>query len=208
MRYGRGRRRKITREAIGQQVLHGGGAALVGDVQHLGVGANGKQFARQVRCRTRAGGGIRRAVGALFGQGDKVGQIFDAGVFVHHQHVGEVHAARDGRQVLEGLIADLHHVRGNRHGADRAEQNHRAICQTGGDLLVNDVATGPSFVLDNDVLADIFGELFGNQTGSRIGRTTGRKTNEQGHGTLGREILGAGHAGQEEGASCQSGGAE
>ena len=153
------------------------------------AGPGVEQFPGQVRGRPRASGREVQTAGFLFGQRHKLGQRLDANARMHHQHVGEVHAHGDGRQVTHRVVAQLHHVRRNRQRPDGAEQQRCAIARGVGDELVGNVAACARFVVHDHRLADVLAQFFGDQARRGVGRSARCKTDDQVHRLFGRKVL-------------------
>ena len=190
MGQGGGGRCKVAGDALTQQVLQSRGAALVGNVHHLNASALVEQLASQVRCRASTRGCVIHLAGRLFGQRHELLQILHTCTFVRHQHVGEVHAPGQRSQILEGVVVELHQVRGNRQRAHGAKQNHRAIGHRVGHLPMGNVAASTALVFHHHRLANVFSQLLGNQPGCSIGSTAWCKADHHGDGLFGREVLG------------------
>ena len=189
-----GRRGKERRDALAQQVLQDRRATLVGHVQHLHASHLSKQFASQVRCRTRPGGREVNTVSLLLGLGHVLSQSLDTSPFVDDQHVGEMHRTRHRCQVFERVIGQFEQVWRNRQRPDRAEQQNAAIGGALRHLLVRDVAASTGLVVHYHGLADVLAQLLGDQARGHVGRATGGKTHHKGDRFARREVLRLPHA--------------
>jgi hypothetical protein len=94
---------------------------------------------------------------------------------IDHQHVREVDAAGERREVLERVVAHLHHVRRDRQRPDRAEQDHRAV---GGPLATSWWAMlppAPALLSTTTLWPMLSPSFLGDQAGGGIGRAAGRE---------------------------------
>lgn len=193
-------------DTAAEHVLQRRGAALVGHVHGVDPGDVVQQFAGQVRGGAGAGGGEVQLAGLALGLGDELAERFHAGAGGHHEHVREGHAHGDGGQVLQRVVAHLHHVGRDAQRAHGAEQQHGTIRRAVGDPGMGELAARAGLVLDDDALADVFAQLLGDDAGRDVGRAAGSEADHEGHGFLGREVLRMGGSAGEGQAGSQGGG--
>ena len=160
----------LSADHVGQALRR----AFIGHVQDVDIGAAGQRGAGHDAGVVAAG--IGDAPGALARIGDQVGDRFPGPFGVGDQDEGQVAAARDGREVLHGVVGHVLHqpgrgrVRGVGGDEDRVAVGAGARHQIGGDGGV-----GAGLVLDDDLLAQDGREFVAENAPDRVGAGTGGK---------------------------------
>ena len=182
-------------------ILHGGTAALVGNMGELHAGLIGQQFQRHVVggavARRGRGQAARRGLGLAASQ--HVGQslVGTGGRHYQHQRAGAEHG--DGREGLDGVIvqlgvqADIDGVR-----ADGAAQDGVAVGRGACRQGRAHAAAGAALVLDDHGRAQGLAQRLRNHARQGVGIAAGGERHQIGDGLARGPVAlrGGGHGGQ------------
>ena len=120
-----------------------------------------------------------------------------------HQYVRKVNGHGQGRQVLDGVVGQFHHVRRNGQGPHRTQQQDTAIGWAAGGELVRNVAASAGFVFYGDRNAQVLAQALGDDPRTHVGRTARHKAHDHGDVLFGWEFLRQGGVGLQAPDTCQ-----
>ena len=165
----------------GDQIGHGLGSTLVGDVQHVGSAHALEQLGRQVRQTAVASGAVADRRGRGLEVLNEFARVVGRHRGVYHQQLGGLGHQRERGEVLERVIrhfgiqrsVDAMRGRGHQQGVTIWCRAHR--------LLGADVGACAGFVVNQYGLLPFLREFLGQRSGDDVGCAAGWKGNNDAH---------------------------
>ena len=150
-------------------------------MDHVDLGQRLEQF----RGHMHRGAIARRSIGDFARIGlaviDELLNGLDRHGVRHHQHIGQLHDARDRHGIADEIVRQLLVERGADSVVGRHKQQRVAVRRRGDGGGRGDVAAGAGAVFDHELLAETVRQPLAHDPRHDIDRAAGRKTDQPAH---------------------------
>jgi hypothetical protein len=154
--------------------------ALVGDVHHV----NARHVLEDFACELRqaAGAGEVQLAWLRFGERNQLAHVLRRHRRMHHQYDGKRVHERDGREILEAVVAGFLQELQERLRRGRGHEDRIAVRWRLRHMVGRDDAARPGAVVDQDRLSDRFLHLRRDQARRGVGDAAGREGHHHANG--------------------------
>ena len=170
---------------VGDDVGEGDRRAAIGHMQHVALGHRLEQLRRHVHRGAVAGRGVGNLAGIGLAVVDELLDGLHRHRVRHHQHVGELHDARDRRGVADEIERQLLVERGRDRVVGRDEQQRVAVRRRTDRGGGGDIAAGAGAVFHHELLAEMVRQPLAHDARHDIDRAAGGEADQPFHRAVG-----------------------